>query len=317
MCNDVSMDDPQEEQDLIETPVNLRPDLTEYGIEEYDIGICEDNYRNRTILRKAKLSWHPIFDREGNATGRIEVMSMEMQTNQALDGIENRRSILQDPKNKNSDYLSGLDLLYANGVENLVAPWVLHATRDYDDILDRRDENPDKKIRPALVDFPRRCRYVKSNGVRCLLWTAGRQSDDGLCRTHLGSKNADAGAGAVNRARQRIMQAAPYAVDIMEEMAMHATSEIVRQRAAEQILDRAGVRGGIEVEHKGEIEIKPAKDMLAERLKSLAENTIAQQELEKDLQRALNAGKPTEDIEDAVIVEDEIPVERDTENDNG
>lgn len=309
------MDDPQDEQDLIETPVNLRPDLTLYGIEEYDNGICEDNFRNRTILRKNKLSWHPIFDREGNPTGRIEAMSAEMQTNQALDGIENRRSILVDPKNKNSDYLSGLDLLYAPGVEDLVAPWVIHATRDYDDILDRRDANPEKKIRPALVDFPRRCRYVKSNGVRCLLWTAGRNSDDGLCRTHLGSKNADAGAGAVNRARQRIMQAAPYAVDIMEEMAMHATSEIVRQRAAEQILDRAGVRGGVEIEHKGEVEIKPAKDMLAERLKILAENTVKQKEFEADIQRALDSGKPQEDIVDADIVEDteEIPVERNTE----
>lgn len=320
MCNDVSMDEPEDERinaaDYVDTPVNLRPDLTLYGIQEYDVGVCEDTYANRAILRKNKMKWTPIFDVNGNGTGQIEVLSPEMETNQALGGIEAKRNILANVKDKNSDYLSGIDLLYAHQVEELVPPWVLHATRTYEQIEEKRDANPHKVIRPSLADYPGRCRFVKGNGIRCQLWHSGRTSDDALCRIHLGAKGTDAGVGAVARARQRVAQIAPQMVDVMEEMAFHATSEIVRQRAAEQILDRAGVRGGIEVEHKGEIEIKPAKDMLAERLRILAENTVKQHEFEADIKAAIESGKPQEDIQDADIVEDEVPA-KDTENDNG
>ncbi len=317
LCNHVSMDDTQDERinaaDFVETPINLRPDLTLYGIQEYDVGICEDTYANRTILRKQKMKWVPIFDQNGNSTGQIEVLSPEMETNHALGGLEAKKNILADSRNKNSDYLTGLDLIYAHGVEEMVPPWVLNATRTYIQIEEKRDANPGKSVRPSLADYPGRCRFIKGNQIRCQLWHSGRVSDDGLCRTHLGAKGSDAGVGAVARARQRVAQIAPQMVDVMEEMALHATSEIVRQRAAEQILDRAGVRGGIEVEHKGEIEIKPAKEMLAERLKVLAANTEKQKEFEADIQRALNSGKPEADTSDGDILDAEVIEVEDTE----
>lgn len=315
------MEEPQDERinaaDYVDTPVNLRPDLTLYGIQEYDVGVCEDTYANRAILRRNKMKWMPIFDVNGVSTGQIEVFSPEMETNHALGGLEAKKNILANLKDKNSDYLSGIDLLYAHGVEELVPPWVLHATRTYEEIEEKRDANPHKSIRPSLADYPGRCRFVKGNGIRCQLWHTGRVSDDGLCRVHLGAKGTDAGVGAVARARQRVAQIAPQMVDVMEEMAFHATSEIVRQRAAEQILDRAGVRGGIEVEHKGEVTVKPANEMLSERLKILAQNTVKQMEFEADMKKAINGGEePSEEIEDADIVDAEV-IEQDADNDNG
>ena len=45
----------------IDEPIDLRADLASLGIEEVDKGVCEDNYENRGILRRAKLNWDPVF----------------------------------------------------------------------------------------------------------------------------------------------------------------------------------------------------------------------------------------------------------------
>jgi hypothetical protein len=256
---------------MVETPVDLRPDLTLYGIEEFDKGICDDSSRNRTILRKHKLSFHPIYDTTGRPTGQIEVLSLAMQEGRSLSSLEDRKSILKDPRDHNSDYLSGLDLLYSHEGDSMVPPWIMSATREYNRIEDDRIDRPQKKIRPNLIAYPGRCRYVKADGIRCLNWHAGRATDDSLCRTHLGALNANAGTGAVERARQRVQQSAARAVDVMEEMMDTATSEQVRLRAAEQLLDRAGVRGGVEIDMNATVTAIPAADALKDRLTKLAE----------------------------------------------
>jgi hypothetical protein len=261
---------PLDPASMVETPVDLRPDLTIYGIDEYDKGICEDSSRNRMILRKNKLSFHPIYDTTGRPTGQIEVLSLEMQEGRSLHALEDRKSILKDPRDKNSDYLTGLDLLYAGHADSMVPPWIISATKDFDQLEDRRAERPEKNYRPNLTEPPGRCRYVKADGIRCLNWHAGRLTDDQLCRTHLGSLNANAGTGAVERARQRVQQSAARAVDVIEQMMDTATSEQIRLRAAEQLLDRAGVRGGVEIDMNATVAQMPAADALAERLGKLA-----------------------------------------------
>lgn len=288
MCNDALMDESDvSPASMVETPVGLRPDLGLYGIEEYDKGICEDTYPNRSILRKHKLSWNPIYDRSGRPTGQIEVLSQAMQEGRALATLEDKKTILKDPNDPNSDYITGLDLLYHGNADMMVPPWIISATREYDKIEDEREQNPSKKIRPNLVSFPGRCRYVKADGIRCQHWTAGRVTDDDLCRTHLGAKNSDAGAGAVERARQRIKQMAPRALDVLEEMLDDATSEQVRARAAEQILDRAGIRGGVEVDMTATVTTRPADEVLKERLdklqKAAAVIEAAKKEQESDM----------------------------------
>lgn len=313
MENPDTPEKPETAESFIETPVGLRPDLTMYGIEEYDKGICEDNYKNRAILRKQKFSWNPIYDSEGLPTGRIEVLSHAMQEGRSLSTLEDKKVILEDPRDPNSDYISGLDLMYHHKADELVPPWVMHATRDYERIQDARDAHPEKKIRPNLVAYPQRCRFVKVDGIRCQHWVAGRRQDDGLCRIHLGSVNADAGVGAVAKARARIAQSAPFAVDVLEDLMNNATSEVVRGRAAEQLLDRAGVRGGIEIEHKADDVVRSAGEILAERLDRL-KNGMAQQE--RMIAAASAVPDENGDILDAEVIEDPEPQPHgDTEND--
>jgi hypothetical protein len=70
----------------------------------------------------------------------------------------------------------------------------------------------------------------------------------------------------IERARQKLFQAAPYAVDVLEDM--------VKLKAATEILDRAGVRGGMEIDTNVSLEVRPAASIISERLNKLATNAI-------------------------------------------
>ena len=72
------------------------------------------------------------------------------------------------------------------------------------------------------------------------------------------------------------MQAAPYAVDVLEDLMQFAASEPVKLKASTEILDRAGVRGGVELD--GNISVtdgRPAAEIIAERLSRLASGAIS------------------------------------------
>jgi hypothetical protein len=70
------------------------------------------------------------------------------------------------------------------------------------------------------------------------------------------------------------MQAAPYAVDKLEELMEFAESEPVMLKAATEILDRAGVRGGVEIDTNVNIDVRPAAEVINERLNRLAQGAI-------------------------------------------
>jgi hypothetical protein len=72
----------------------------------------------------------------------------------------------------------------------------------------------------------------------------------------------------------KLTQAAPYAVDMLEDMMLNAESEPVKLKAATEILDRAGVRGGVELDTNVNIDVRPAASVIAERLNRLATNAI-------------------------------------------
>ena len=59
----------------VDTPTNLRPDLSVYGIEETDKGICVDTFENRSALRRARLNWIPVYAVNGVPTGLIQALS--------------------------------------------------------------------------------------------------------------------------------------------------------------------------------------------------------------------------------------------------
>jgi hypothetical protein len=136
-----------------------------------------------------------------------------------------------------------------------------------------------------------------------MMWSSGRPADDGYCRVHLGSIQRKPGED-VERARAKLTQAAPYAVDVLEELMETAASEPVRLKASTEILDRAGVRGGIEFNAK--ITVADARDpaeIVAERLQRLASGAsqvaavLAQAGVKPDIEH------DDSDIQDAEIEE--------------
>ena len=290
-------DKPEEDKPevQVDTPIDLRPDLSVYGIDEVDKGICEDTFENRAALRRARLNWIPVYAVNGVPTGTIQALSQEMQSQQRLQSLDEKRAILEDPNDKNSEYLTGFDLL-AEAAGDLVAPpWVIGATRQWAKWNNQTPAEQGKRKEPLL---PTRCKAIKEDGIRCQLWNNGRIADEGLCRVHLGSLRQKP-TDSVERARQRLTQAAPAAVDVLEQLLESAESEPVKLKAATEILDRAGVRAGFDLNTEVTIDVRPAASIIAERLGRLAEGA-------KALEAKLN---PVEDVVEAEVVVENVETE--------
>lgn len=255
---------------VIDEPLDLRPDLTLIGIEEVDKGVCEDTFENRQVLRRAKLNWDPVYSTNGIPTGLIRARSQQSTIERRILSLSEKKPIMVDPDNRNSDYLTGLDLVAEEKTDYLVPPWVIGATRLW--IKEQEEGGPRSEKRKPLA-LPHRCRQIKDDSIRCMLWSSGRPNDDGLCRIHLRStkhKTSD----DIERARTKLQQAAPYAVDMLEDLMENAESEPVKLKAATEILDRAGVRGGIEIDSTVNVDLRPAASIISERLNRLASGAI-------------------------------------------
>jgi len=248
-------------------PRDLRPDLSLYGLEEVDRGVCEDTYENRSVLRANRLNYQIIYDESGEPTGNILALSPEMASRLSERRAEDRKTILVDSRNLDSDYLTEEGLLLEETADSLAPLWVIAATRTWIRIRTAR-ENGEPKAMPIQAGPPQRCRFIKSDNTRCLLWSANRVTDDGLCRKHLGTKQNNV-TGAVARARARAYQAAPVAIEILENLMESAESEPVKLKAATEILDRAGIRGGVEIDANIEVSLRPSASLIQERLARL------------------------------------------------
>lgn len=281
----------------IDEPVDLRPDLQEIGIEEVERGVCEDTYENRGILRRAKMGWDTVYSSNGVPTGLIMARSYAMNKERRLLSLAEKKPLMVDPDHLNSDYLTGLDLVAEAASDYLVPPWVIGATRMW--IREQDDPIASEKRKPTAL--PHRCRAVKDDGIRCMLWSSGRPKDDGLCRIHLRHVNKRPGDD-IERARARLTQAAPHAVDTLEELMNYATSEPVKLKAATEILDRAGVRGGVEFDANVKVmDARPAAMVIAERLQRLAAPAL---EAAMDLvDEGVDESGAEPNIIDAVVVE--------------
>lgn len=266
-------DEPKAERPVVESddPISIRPNLADLGIDEVERGICQDSYANRAILRKNKLGWDPVYASNGVPTGLIQARSADMDKQRRMLSLAEKKPILVDPNIPNSDYITGYDLLAEEAADHLVPPWVVGATRKF---LKEQDEGGPSSPRRQPASLPVRCRAVKDDGLRCMLWSSGRPKDDGLCRIHLGSIQRRPGED-VERARAKLVQAAPYAVDVLEDLMENAVSEPVRLKASTEILDRAGVRGGIEFDARLEVtDGRSPAQVVAERLDRLAAGAI-------------------------------------------
>jgi hypothetical protein len=90
---------------------------------------------------------------------------------------------------------------------------------------------------------------------------------------------------SVERARARLTQAAPTAVDTLEELMNSAESEPVKLKAATEILDRSGVRAGFDIGGEVSVDVRPAASIIADRLQRLSVNAL---EAESRLQRSIS-----------------------------
>lgn len=282
---------------VIDEPLDLRPDLTLIGLEEVDKGVCEDTFENRAILRRAKLNWDPVYSTNGIPTGLIRARSQQSTIERRILSLSEKKPIMVDPDNRNSDYLTGLDLVAEEKTDYLVPPWVIGATRLW---IKEQDEGGPRSEKRKPLALPHRCRQIKDDTIRCMLWSSGRPNDDGLCRIHLRStkhKTSD----DIERARTKLQQAAPYAVDMLEDLMENAESEPVKLKAATEILDRAGVRGGIEIDSTVNIDVRPAASIISERLNRLASGAI---EAAGKLAAAGVRVETEEDMIEAEVVED-------------
>lgn len=289
------------EEAAVDEPYDLRPDLSVLGIIEQERGVCEDTYENRAALRRGKLNWQPVYDQSGRPTGLIAARTQEAMKERRLQSLAEKRPLLVNPDDPNSDYLTGLDLLLEDKALIIAPPWVVGSTKAWQ--AEQIAGGP-PTARRAPKGLPHRCRMIKSDGIRCLLWASGRVKDDGLCRIHLKTQRKP--GEDIERARRKIMQAAPYAVDVLEELMETAESEPVRLKASTEILDRAGIRGGQDITVDVEVtDSRPAAQVVAERLARLAEGAISLQNRMSELEAASQETEP-EDIEDAEVIETEV-----------
>lgn len=278
---------------VIDLPVAARADLTELGIEELDKGICEDTFDNRRVLRRSKLIWESVYNQDGSSSGLLKVRSADSTKERRIQSLAEKRPILANPNDNNSDYITGLDLLAEEASDYLAPPWVVGATRKY--LKEQEDGGPPTEKRQP-VPLPHRCTHIKHDGIRCMLWSSGARKDDGLCRVHLRSLKSKT-SDDIERAREKLIQAAPYAVDQLEDLMEFAESEPVKLKAATEILDRAGVRGGVEIDTNVNVDVRPAADVIQERLERLAAG-------------AAGTAQRLQDIVDAEVVEEDQTDER-------
>lgn len=286
----------------IEAPPGLLPNLSEWGIEEIERGVCEDTFENRRVIRQNKGQWNVVFDSTGMPSGYLQVISAEMYAQaQAL----NKASLLTDPEDYNSDYLNGMKLLLAEDAAQLAPTWVLRTTRTY---IRQQDEKralgADAELHPSrLLTVPARCTTVKADGTRCWGWSSGASESLGLCRVHAArvNKKSQSGLSILQAARNRLISATTGIVDGLEDLAFTAESESVRLGAMNSMLDRAGVRGGIEIEQKVEVTVNENAEEIKKRLAKLRQGQAEKAKILKQIEDAANGG----DVVDAEVVEDE------------
>jgi hypothetical protein len=249
----------------VDTPFSLLPDLTLLGIEEVDRGICEDTSENRRILRANKMRFREVFNSDGTLTDLIQAISSEMRDNHALD---RKAAVLSKPRDVNSEYLTGIDLLLETDIEEHVPAWVLAATRKWVEV-DKRRRETGKRVLPSVVGPPARCGYTLMNGSRCLNWHNGTASVAERCTLHRARANSNGRAHILSKARNRVASNLLVAVDELEKLMLSAGSEQVKLKATTEMMDRGGLRGGVEIDQNVTVEVKPAREIVLERLAKL------------------------------------------------
>ena len=147
-----------------------------------------------------------------------------------------------------------------------------------------------------------RCTAIRKNGERCKRWS--------IRGYHKCIKHAGPGAlmpdgnvqkyaqNVIEAARLRLVDDADMALDVINQLAQPGSGEAIRLKAATEILDRAGIRGGIEINVDMEVHASPV-DEIKRRIADLKKGAST-----VDKMRAESGG----DIVDAEIIEEDVPL---------
>lgn len=106
----------------------------------------------------------------------------------------------------------------------------------------------------------------------------------------------------IEAARLRLIDDSEKALEVLDQLLQPGSSEGIRLKAATEVLDRAGIRGGVELKVDAEITTNPSEE-IASRLTKLAEGARAVEEMKRKLQN------------DADVVDGEVVAESDDEQD--
>lgn len=113
-----------------------------------------------------------------------------------------------------------------------------------------------------------RCTTIKRDGKQCNRWSIRGIT---VCAMHGGKrpnmrKQADA---VVEAARLKILGLTEEAVGVLDDLIKVGTNDAIRLKAAQDILDRAGIKGTIDVNVEVEHKTSPA-ELVTQRLQKLA-----------------------------------------------
>lgn len=237
--------------------------LEALGFEEVEPGVVEDTPENRSRVYRLEGGWIyvRVTDEDGMPTGLIRPLSPAQATALRESKYETYRDLLVDPEDAWSDYVGPDDF----PLDSAAPGWVLHRLRMW------RERALDGRAPEDQRPFPVRCTHIRNDGTRCWMW-AGNPQDITLCGAH--KRQAGRDVGRITAAAK--VKAAELSLDAVDKLGWlidYGETHAVQLKASTEILDRAGVRGGIEIDSHVEVEVRdPAAEVRA-RLDRLAQRS--------------------------------------------
>jgi hypothetical protein len=153
--------------------------------------------------------------------------------------------------------------------------------------------------------LPVRCEVFRTDETRCWNW-AGFPDKVRRCRSHAGWKYAD--ATLANYARSQLLGMTPDVVDELERLVYQGDTDTVKLKAMTEILDRAGIRGGTEIDVHHDVEVTVSAEQITGKLDQLKQRTEKRAELEARARDTVVA-ETHETVEGEVVSRDAGPVD--------
>lgn len=263
-------------------------ELEQLGFDEVEPGLVEDTPENRAAIYRLK-GWHflRIHDDDGSETGLIRPVPPEDGAAIRESKARIYRPLLVDPDDPWSDYVGPDDFPM-----DAPAPlWVLERLRRWRD-QDARGV-PVEERKP----FPIRCETFRYDETRCWNWVGKPDEAVRRCGAHIRKAGADSARVAAD-VKARLIGMSPRMADGLERLAEHGETDAVKLKAMTEILDRAGIRAGFEIDQKVEVEVVDPTLEVQRRLEKLAKARI-------EMERRQQAAALEQDTVEGEVVHDD------------